>query len=329
MERKLWAISILILFLSVGFTGCLDDDKVEDKDDLYRQRMRDLVIAIGEHARQVDADFILIPQNGHELLSLEKDIIGTAAMDYIDAIDGMGQEDLLYGYGDDDRETPTVETKWLQDLLDLGEANGVEALVTDYCWTHSKMDDSYEKNEEKGYISFVATHRGLDNIPDYPGEPYNVNDNDVATLSDARNFLYLLDPSTYNTRRNYLDALRNTNYDVLIIDAFYDDIEILSREEVDTLKVKKNGGKRLVISYMSIGEVEEYRYYWKDGWKVGDPEFIGKENPEWEGNYKVRYWDANWKKVIFGEADSYTDRLLASGFDGVYLDIIEAFEYYE
>ena len=64
-------------------------------------------------------------------------------------------------------------------------------------------------------------------------------------------------------------------------------------------------------------------------WKTGDPDFIEKENPDWRGNFKVRYWDPERQKVIFGETDSYTDMLLSSGFDGAYLAIIEAFEYFE
>ena len=318
----------MLIVLSSGFAGCLDDNG-EDEDLDHRQLMRDLVISMGDHARGEDPDFIVIPQNGIELLSMDPERAADPAIDYMDAIDGVGQEDLLYGYDEDDRRTPSEETEWLRNFLDLGEDNGVEALVTDYCWSRDKMDRSYEENEKKGYISFAADHRDLDNIPDYPDDPHNLNENDVTTLSDARNFLYLIDPSGYETRIEYLDSLRDTNYDLLIIDAFFEDQEILTEEEVNSLKLKQNGGTRLVISYMSIGEAEDYRYYWEDDWKQGEPGFIDEENPDWEGNYIVRYWDEEWQNVIFGEGDSYTDRLLSSGFDGVYLDIIEAFEYYE
>jgi cysteinyl-tRNA synthetase len=335
MNKMLMAILALLLLITIGFAGCADDGDEEDDDDgpeedsIYRQRMRDFVIGIGEHARKTDPDFILIPQNGHDLLSLEPGKAGTPATDYIDAIDGMGQEDLLFGYDDDNKATPKEDTQWLQSLLDLGETNGLEALVTDYCWTQTKMDDSYESNGQKGYISFAADRRDLDNVPDHPDQPYNQNTADVTLLSEASNFLYLLDPSAFDSKQDYLETLQGTDHDVLIIDAFYDDNEMLSKDDVTSLKTKNNGGKRLVISYMSIGEAEDYRSYWKDSWKVGSPSFIDKENPNWEGNYKVKYWEGEWQKVIYGEEDSYTDKLLDVGFDGVYMDIIEAFEYYE
>jgi cysteinyl-tRNA synthetase len=75
---------------------------------------------------------------------------------------------------------------------------------------------------------------------------------------------------------------------------------------------------------MSIGEAEDYRFYWQDGWEVGDPTWLDAVNPNWEGNYKVRYWEAEWQQLIF----DYTDRLIAAGFDGAYLDIIDAYQYF-
>ena len=70
------------------------------------------------------------------------------------------------------------------------------------------------------------------------------------------------------------------------MDAFLDD-KLYTKAEIESLKTKSNGGKRLVISYMSIGEAENYRYYWKN-WKVGSPSFVDKQNPEWKGNFKVK-----------------------------------------
>ena len=34
------------------------------------------------------------------------------------------------------------------------------------------------------------------------------------------------------------------------------------KEITEELKIKDNGGKRIVIAYLSIGEAEDYRYYW-------------------------------------------------------------------
>jgi len=43
----------------------------------------------------------------------------------------------------------------------------------------------------------------------------------------------------------------------------------------------------------------------------------------------VRYWDADWQALIYGHSGAYLDRILSAGFDGVYLDIIDGFEFFE
>ncbi len=80
---------------------------------------------------------------------------------------------------------------------------------------------------------------------------------------------------------------------------------------------------------MSIGEAEDYRYYWQDSWINNPPNWLEDENPDWEGNYKVRYWDKDWQSIIYGNDNSYLKKIINAGFDGVYLDIIDAFEYFE
>jgi cysteinyl-tRNA synthetase len=80
---------------------------------------------------------------------------------------------------------------------------------------------------------------------------------------------------------------------------------------------------------MSIGEAEDYRYYWQSDWEVGNPDWLAEENPDWEGNYKVKYWDSDWQSIFYGNDASYLKKITDAGFNGVYLDIIDAFEYFK
>lgn len=41
------------------------------------------------------------------------------------------------------------------------------------------------------------------------------------------------------------------------------------------------------------------------------------------------YWTKPWRDILFGQSDSYLDKVLAAGFDGVYLDVVDAYEYFE
>lgn len=290
----------------------------------FRQEMRDLVQEISAYAKGIDENFLIVPQNGQEILTLNSEPDGPLATDYINAIDAVGREDLFYGYTDDDKATPAEDRDFLISFCDIAKENGKLVMVTDYCSTHTKMNDSYAQNGDKGYVSFAADHRELDNIPDYPAEIHNVNDNDITSVDEVRNFLYLINPSSFSSKQAFLDAIKATDYDLVLIDLDFND-EVLSAPDVASLKVKNNGGSRLVICYMSIGEAEDYRYYWNSF----DRDLVCNENPDWEGNFIVKYWEADWKSVILGNDQSYTKKILDAGFDGVYLDIIEAYETFE
>jgi cysteinyl-tRNA synthetase len=322
-------ITSLILIL-VGLAACKKEEKTNPKDLNYRQEMRNFVEGISAYAKAIRPDFAIIPQNGSELVSTNGENTVNPDMDYIQAIDGIGQEDLYYGYNADDQETPSKDKIWIKSFLDLAKDNGqVKIMVTDYCSTHSKMDHSYIENNTNDYISFAASHRGLDNIPNYPNPIYNENSRDVNSIQNAKNFLYLLSPDNeYASKQAFVDAVKSTNYDFIIMDFFYDGEEFTT-SQLDELRKKANGGKRLLICYMSIGEAEDYRYYWQNDWKPGNPSYIEKENPNWPGNFYVRYWDSDWQKIIFGNDSSYLKRIIDSGFDGVYLDIIDAYEQFE
>jgi cysteinyl-tRNA synthetase len=104
----------------------------------------------------------------------------------------------------------------------------------------------------------------------------------------------------------------------------------LSAAQVASLK----SGGRKVLAYLSIGEAETYRFYWDPAWTddgPSDPDrpaWLGAVNPAFRDNIKVRYWDPSWQAIIYGGAGAYLDRILAQGFDGAYLDIVDAFEFW-
>ena len=125
-----------------------------------------------------------------------------------------------------------------------------------------------------------------------------------------------------------LAPLVASDFDLFVIDYSRDGSEdgAFGREEIADLKA----GGRVVLAYLSIGEAESYRYYWEQRWAPAGqpaeaaPPWLGPTNPAWEGNYKVRYWDDDWQRLI----DRYLDRIIDAGFDGVYLDIIDAYEFF-
>jgi cysteinyl-tRNA synthetase len=325
MKRMIFIKIVLIILISCNN----EDDEFSPSGIDYKQKMRDFVIGISEYAKTFNADFLIIPQNGVELITSNGEEDGPLHTSYINAIDGNGQEDLFYGYVNDDQATPTDDNSYLRTFLDKSKSLGKAILVTDYCSTPANMNASYNQNNEVNYVSFAADHRELNNIPDYPDPIYGENNAAVITLSEVKNFLYLINPENYNSKSDFINAITSTNYDLLIMDLFFDDGTEFTATEIHQLKNKANGGKRLVISYMSIGEAENYRYYWQTSWSSNKPSWIDSENPEWAGNFKVKYWEQEWQNIIFGNNNSYLQKIISANYDGVYLDIIDAFEYYE
>ena len=157
-----------------------------------------------------------------------------------------------------------------------------------------------------------------------PGSP------DARDWGSVDDFAYLLQDID-------LEALGETLFDLVIIDysSEGDEETRFTHEEIQGLK-ESPGGPKLVLAYMSIGEAEDYRWYWEEPWDAdgdgepdpGAPIWLGPSNPEWPGNYKVRYWEEDWKALIYGAPTSYLDKIIYAGFDGVYMDIVDAYEYW-
>lgn len=329
--KKITSLLLFIVMFSCGSSAVNYDnldEKVAAKDTInYRQEMRNFVVGLSAYAKNINPNFIVIPQNGIELITSDGEISSEINTTYLDAIDGHGQEDLFYGYTKDNGATPKKVTAYITQLLQLSKNRGKTILVTDYCSSEYKIKNSQASNNNLGFVSFAATERDLNVIPNVP--VYNASNKNITTLNEASNFLYLLNPENYELKDKFISDVANTNYDVLIIDLFFNGDVAFTVSEIEKLKIKENGGKRLVICYMSIGEAEDYRYYWKPQWKSTTSAWLDKENRNWPGNYKVKYWNKDWKNLIFGNEGAYLDKILDRKFDGVYLDIIDAFNFFE
>lgn len=140
-----------------------------------------------------------------------------------------------------------------------------------------------------------------------------------------QDWLYLIDPSGIT-----LAEMAASGFDGVVTDYSRDGTET---GEWTTAEVSALHAAGMVsLAYMSIGEAEEYRFYWRPEWTYTPPAWLGPENRAWAGNYKVRYWDPDWQAIIYGTAagadTSYLDRIIDQGFDGVYLDIVDAYSYW-
>ena len=122
-------------------------------------------------------------------------------------------------------------------------------------------------------------------------------------------------------------AFAELHYDLVVMDYSKagDKGSVFTAAELDQIRKKPNGGKRILLSYLSVGEAETYRYYWQRDWSARRPSWIGRENRTWTGNFSVEFWNREWRKIVFEAADSYLHRIIEAGFDGVYLDRVDIY----
>lgn len=329
MNKQL-IIFTFFLLLSTLWSCEKNDSRPIPGDIEFRQEMRQLVQSVSAYGHSLDADFIVIAQNGEDIITADGEPEGPLASGYINAIDGLGREELFYGYDNqDDKPTPAGERSFMLPFLNLLQQSGKTILITDYTSDTTQRDESIIQCTNRGFLPFVSTDRELSVIPSIADQPAP-SGKDITQLSEAENFLYLINPDRFSSREAYLQGLAATPYDLLLIDLFFDDPTApLTPWEVAQLQQKPDGTRRLVIAYMSIGEAETYRYYWRSEWENNPPYWMEAENTNWSDNYKVRYWEQEWKDILIGNKDSYLRKITDAGFDGVYLDLIDAYEYFE
>jgi cysteinyl-tRNA synthetase len=152
--------------------------------------------------------------------------------------------------------------------------------------------------------------------------------NQVVAESFPASFAYILQADEFaESKPVAIERLAGCGRDWIVVDARFD--ATTPWERVDLAMIRDGQPGRKILAYISIGEAEDYRPYWRAEWGRKEapsaPAWLGDENPDWKGNYRVKYWHADWQRLILAAIDEAMGR----GFDGVYLDIVDGFEAFE
>ena len=302
--------------------------------DNPREDMRNFVQAIKTYARSQNRNFMVVPMNGLALIEKIDPIdpeVRAPARTYLRTIDGVLQAPLFYGAETFGKPTDKKVLEPLLKLTDLAKDYRLKVLVMEYAKTAKTAGAAIRMDLKKGYVPFAAAATGmeLNRIPSYPYRPVNENPNSILSLRDVRNFLFLRDSSGFGRQDEFAMKIHGTNFDLIVTDVFHSLAEPLTKQAIETLKYKKLGAKRLVFAYVNIGFAASDRYYWKPGWGEGFPAFIKEPLPTDPDRYFVEFRNPEWQKIIMGDAQSYIYGCIAQGFDGVILDGIDVYKYFE
>ena len=316
MKSRFWFFIMPIIAVSLEIL-CSCGSGGDSSDDENALRMQTFVMDISDFARGQKSGFIIIPQNGEELAFNYTDQSDGILWPYVNAIDGLGIEELFYNgilHVDGERLGMLQFLKTSKPALTI--------MVSDYVDNDTNISDAIIRSKDKGFIAFPRSKNNYDYkfIPADP--PTDVNSFNISGLTDAKNYLYLISTEEFNNKGEMITAINNTKYDVVLMDLFFDE-ETFTLSEINSLKTKNGGGNRLVICYISIGSAEKYRYYWQTGWKIGNPSWIKKKYAGYPDEFWVEYWNDDWQAIIF----DYIQKIIGAGFDGVYLDNVEAYYY--
>jgi cysteinyl-tRNA synthetase len=153
----------------------------------------------------------------------------------------------------------------------------------------------------------------------FPG----LNTASSASIASVERWLYLID---VNLDDEVIDQITDSEFDMVVID-YIPSEENNTDFPIEDVVAEWHAGDhpKLVIAYIDIGEAEDYRTYWQPGWGIGNPEWIAGGDPDgWEGNFPVAYWYDGWRQVWLG-GSGIMEGILDAGFDGIYLDWVEAY----
>lgn len=298
--------------LVVALSSC----SKEKHESEAAKKMQDFVINISDYARSLNPNFIVIPQNGVELAFNGLDPDNGINMAYMAAVDGFGVEALFYNGAH-----VSLGDERLSMLQYLKPSKKI--MVSEYISDNGKISEAINQNINEGFICFPRTSDNY-HYSQIPACIINCNTTDITDISLAQNYLYLINSDGFASRQEMIAAISATDYDVVLIDLFYEGKEY-TNSEILQLKTKANGAQRIVISYINIGAAEKFRFYWKKGWGLNHPLWLKKKYEGYKDEFWVKFWQKEWQDIIYGNNNSYVKKIVDAGFDGVYLDNVEGY----
>ncbi len=197
-------------------------------------------------------------------------------------------------------------------LLSIDKCSGQEAVLEAWQEANGSFVPTY---------AFISNEYGFgkNNAP-----INNENSNNIFKIKDAKNFRILIDESKYADKYALLEDMQKNNYDILVINPKFDN-NYWTSKEINSLKFKQNGAKRLVIAMVNISEADKTDFYWLKNWKHGTPQWLHGPSDVDTNKTVTVYWHDDWKQII----SQYFRDVQNVGYDGAFITGIENFLYFE
>jgi len=312
----------------------------------YREGMRANILMLADYAKKQRADFQIIAHEGQQLLSqnlwerhllgynnarryeinaadpsfllkakdssdLIEPAIGSLARRYLSVLDAIALNNIYCG------SQPVHEDFW--------NKHGIAVITVENCPDENSFDQAIIRSafDKRLFYGFDDLRYAFNDIAHQP--LINETAKNVTSVKNAKNILFLTDDTKFAQKADLIKALRNTNYDTVIISPLFHGQERYSPEEIRSLQFKKNGTRRLLIAEMNISEATGNAYYWHPDWRIGAPAWLNRMSFVNDNAVITSYWHPEWQKIISRHFKGIVD----SGFDGVFLTGLENYRYFE
>ena len=251
--------------------------------------------------------------------------IGSIDKDYLALVDGLLVDGMFSGgerYGE---ATGPDRHALLLAAAKGARAEGKTVLSIEYEPGQEMTDAILRQSRADGFLTWID-RSGNERLARIPKEiPTGENAEQIGSLSTARNFLPMLTADGFKSRQDWVAALYDTNYDLLVLDAFWNDLVPLTYADLARLKQKKTGARRLVLADLPLGRARESAYYWKPDWREDNPSWLVARDPAQAGHWLVSYWDKGWEAVV----GAHIQAAVKLGFDGFLLDQADSYLLFE
>jgi hypothetical protein len=207
--------------------------------------------------------------------------------------------------------------------VDAMTSEGRPLYSLEACPNPAAADAAFRDGHRDKVDSFAVVGDGrLDQIP--RTRPHHENATAVSSVIAAHNWLPILKSDRFGSRAEWMMAMQETNYDMVVVDIAHHGADPLNKDDVYRLKFKKVGQRRLVLAELPIGRAFDWRLYWQKGWEAGNPPFLFAVDDQ-PGTFITDTASGEWRQIL----GKYITYAMDLGFDGVMLDDVDTYLWFE
>lgn len=309
----------------------------------YRAAMRNNLLMLIRFAKEKKPDFKIVVHEGEDLLTKSMWEYSREGYNRARFSDNVEDDYFLFHHNyfaiEPTLDTPAYEYLHSLDAIILNDIycgenfpvnpiiknHHLDLISIEYCANEDSLNEAKISAiaDGRSIYAFTSLDDAFKGIGDY--SMINDSSKNIYNIGDAQNILILNDDTLYSSAEELANDISKTNYDIVIIKPLFKYRKRFSSLDLQKMRFKKNGTKRLLLAEFNVSEANPQEYYWNIKWKPGAPDWLVRQSFSNSDSIITRYWELEWRKII----SRYFKDILNEGFDGVFFTGLENHQYFE